>query len=170
MQIIGHWFSQENFREQQHEFIISSWHNRNRVYSHRWGKMPALNVCCHCSEELCRLIHISYYILEYTKSDGSWFILPSGRNLAELRYCKTQTWDTITVCSSQQTDLAGHPEPGGFHQHTGWTADAATLECTHIGKKNIGKTPDLLTHFILLLNEANNCWIPGTSHKCVVEI
>lgn len=38
------------------------------------------------------------------------------------------------------------------------------------GKKH-GKTQDLLTHFILLFNEANKMpGYPGTSHTCVVEI
>lgn len=41
----------------------------------------------------------------------------------------------------------------------------------HIEKSKQRKTRDLLTHFILLLKEANKMpGYPGTSHMCVVEI
>lgn len=68
------------------------------------------------------------------------------------------------VCGLQQTG------PGGFDQLTGQAAAAALEECTYTeGEKK--KTQDLLTHFILLFDEANKMpGYPGTSHMCVVEI
>lgn len=41
----------------------------------------------------------------------------------------------------------------------------------HLDKSKQRQTQDLLTHFILLLKEANKMLgYPGTSHMCVVEI
>lgn len=48
---------------------------------------------------------------------------------------------------------------------------AAAVECTSKKKTEQKHRKTLLTHFILLFNEANKMpGYPGTSHTCVVEI
>lgn len=47
--------------EQHHDFIISSWHNMNRVSNHSWGKKSALNL---------------HWSIQTRKSNSSHFKIP----------------------------------------------------------------------------------------------
>lgn len=179
---MGQCSSREIFREQQHEFITSSWHNKSSFWSLLGQNIYSLVwVCCRfIIKSSTKITQIRFKITLNLRAPCP--LCPVGEIVKIWQH-----WDTskvssrqdfssrcyyCVVCGLKQTDTPRYPGPGGFDQLTGQAAAAAAVVCTWREKKQKRRrTQDLLTHLIMLFNEANKMpGYPGTSHTCVVEI